>query len=439
MQSIQKLKMNLLIVSFIKIFALIISFVIIRVSYDFIDSKELYGIWVTVLSIVSWLNLLNGGLGNGLRNKLSESLALREFQLAKEYVSTTYFVVSVFVLGCIMVFMLFINNLINWASVFNVDKSFSIEIKYALTIIIILFLIQLIFSLIYSIAFAVQDAYVPPTLNLTANILFLAALIFLKNREISPLITISFYYSVIFLFVIVLGSFILFFNRYKDIKPGIKHVRISHAKDLVNKGGKFFLLELFAVFFLTIDIFLVTHFISLKAVSDYQVISKIFSVFTIGVATLMTPFWSMYNTAYTLKKTKWIKNTLFKIRLLFIPLVIFILIFSYFVPQMIYVWMGDEFQIQQDTVYFFAALTIILNWNYIHSPLLNGINELNKQIVVVGLSVMSNIPMSLLFSIKLDMGINGILLGSIIAQVPYALFSIIITSKVFNNKGDTYE
>ncbi len=35
----------------------------------------LYGIWATVLNVVSWVNYFDIGIGNGLRNKMSAALA----------------------------------------------------------------------------------------------------------------------------------------------------------------------------------------------------------------------------------------------------------------------------------------------------------------------------------------------------------------------------
>jgi O-antigen/teichoic acid export membrane protein len=61
-------------------------------------SDESYGIWVTLLSTVAWFSFFDVGLGNGLRNKLTESLARGQAQEARSYISNAYFMICVLVL-----------------------------------------------------------------------------------------------------------------------------------------------------------------------------------------------------------------------------------------------------------------------------------------------------------------------------------------------------
>ncbi|MCK7523619.1 MAG: hypothetical protein MZV64_41275 [Ignavibacteriales bacterium] len=73
---------------------------IVPVTLNYLGKTE-YGIWLTLASILSWLINLDFGLGNGLRNKLAEALALNDIKLARIYVSTAYAVFSVGIISCI--------------------------------------------------------------------------------------------------------------------------------------------------------------------------------------------------------------------------------------------------------------------------------------------------------------------------------------------------
>ena len=46
-------------------------------------TQEKYGIWLTLTSILGWFSYFDIGLGNGLRNKLAESIALGNNRLEK--------------------------------------------------------------------------------------------------------------------------------------------------------------------------------------------------------------------------------------------------------------------------------------------------------------------------------------------------------------------
>jgi O-antigen/teichoic acid export membrane protein len=66
-----------------------ISLVQIPLLLDILGTES-YGIWLTLLSITSWISIMDIGIGNGLRNKLTESLATNDLEKARKYVSTAY-------------------------------------------------------------------------------------------------------------------------------------------------------------------------------------------------------------------------------------------------------------------------------------------------------------------------------------------------------------
>ena len=71
-----------------------IQLLIIPVSIKFVSPSS-YGLWLTVSSMIAWLNIMDIGLSAGLRNKLSESIAAKNFELGKSYVSTTYVLLAI--------------------------------------------------------------------------------------------------------------------------------------------------------------------------------------------------------------------------------------------------------------------------------------------------------------------------------------------------------
>ena len=83
----------------LKVLSVCLSFWSVRVAFDFTGSQQIYGLWLTILSVISWLGLLNGGMGNGLRNKLSHSLATNNYKNARAYISTSYVFIAMISLG----------------------------------------------------------------------------------------------------------------------------------------------------------------------------------------------------------------------------------------------------------------------------------------------------------------------------------------------------
>ncbi len=49
-----------------------------------------YGLWITIFSIFGWVYLLDLGIGNGVKNNLTVSLAKNNYKDANEYITTAY-------------------------------------------------------------------------------------------------------------------------------------------------------------------------------------------------------------------------------------------------------------------------------------------------------------------------------------------------------------
>jgi O-antigen/teichoic acid export membrane protein len=82
-----KAKKNILASFLVKGFNIAVGFLLVPLTIDYID-KSLYGIWLTLSSIVTWFRFFDVGLGNGLKNKFAEALAKGDRHLARVYVST---------------------------------------------------------------------------------------------------------------------------------------------------------------------------------------------------------------------------------------------------------------------------------------------------------------------------------------------------------------
>ncbi len=69
---------------------MIISFMLVPLTIGYVSS-DLYGVWLTLSSILTWLTFLDIGFSQGLKNKLAEAIAQTDWGKGKSLVSTTYF------------------------------------------------------------------------------------------------------------------------------------------------------------------------------------------------------------------------------------------------------------------------------------------------------------------------------------------------------------
>ena len=68
-------KKNILGSIFIKGISMVVSFMLVPLTIGYVSS-ELYGVWLTISSVLAWLSFLDVGFSQGLKNKLTEAIAL---------------------------------------------------------------------------------------------------------------------------------------------------------------------------------------------------------------------------------------------------------------------------------------------------------------------------------------------------------------------------
>ena len=74
--------------------SILVSLLIVPMTLNYVSS-EVYGIWLTLSSVMLWLNFFDVGFTLGLKNKLAEAIALDNWDKGRKFVSTTYFMMFV--------------------------------------------------------------------------------------------------------------------------------------------------------------------------------------------------------------------------------------------------------------------------------------------------------------------------------------------------------
>ena len=67
-------KKNIVASFFLRGFSILVSLLLVPATIGYV-SAELYGVWLTVASIMTWVHFLDLGFTQGLKNKLTEAIA----------------------------------------------------------------------------------------------------------------------------------------------------------------------------------------------------------------------------------------------------------------------------------------------------------------------------------------------------------------------------
>lgn len=152
---------------------------------------------------------------------------------------------------------------------------------------------------------------------------------------------------------------------------------------------------------------------------------------------IVTPLWSAYTEAYAKGDIQWIRNTLKKLNMLMIPIIIGVLILIIFTRDIINIWVGPNTKFPHLLVVFTGIYTLISVWNNNFGYILGGISKIRLGAISTILASGTNIPISVCLANKI--GISGVILGTIVSLSISAILSPIqvwyfIFSKTYSRK-----
>ena len=168
------LKRNIVGSLMIKGLSIVVQFLLVPLTLGYLD-KEIYGIWLTASSILTWFGFFDIGFTLGLRNRLAEALAHEDYDKGKELVSTTYGMM-------IMIFVPFgilacgLSPLIDWSGFFNVSKGFDGILKEVMAVLFCSFALQMILGTITAVLTAFQKTALASGVNVAGNVVSLAVI-----------------------------------------------------------------------------------------------------------------------------------------------------------------------------------------------------------------------------------------------------------------------
>ena len=150
-----KVKRNIIASFGVRGMSLLASFLLVPLTIGYI-SPDLYGVWMTLSSIMTWLVFLDIGFTQGMKNKVTEAIALNQWDRAKSLVSTTYFMmILIFVPLCL--FLELIIPLVDWTKLLNVNMAYQLEIIKTVQILVVFFCMNMILNVLDSIVAAFQQ------------------------------------------------------------------------------------------------------------------------------------------------------------------------------------------------------------------------------------------------------------------------------------------
>lgn len=398
----------------IKGFSIVINLALIRITINYLSADK-YGVWLTISSMLGWINFFDVGLGHGLRNKLAESFARDEMDKAKSYVSTAYISITIL---CIFLFAIFlvINHFLNWNSLLNVPDRIDENLSSIAIIVFSMFSLQFILQLINSIFLSNQQSYKASLINMLSNLFILIGIFLLMTFTEESLYNIALVFSMVPVLVFVVINIYHFKVPFKNFSPSIRFFDRAALKDVLHLGVKFFIIQVTVLIFFQTSNFLICRYFSPELVTPYNIAFRYFGIVTMAFSIIMVPHWSAYTEAYVKQDFPWIKKTIkrsLRIWLLFVAGSILMLVFSDYAYKL---WLGTDLKIDFEISFFMMLYAIVLTFSSIFIMFINGIGDIKLQMIVNIIGMILFIPLSYFLAKVINLGIVGIIISTIICS-----------------------
>ncbi|MFP5128909.1 oligosaccharide flippase family protein [Phocaeicola coprocola] len=411
--------------------SIIISLILVPMTLGYVSS-ELYGIWLTLSSIMLWLNFFDVGFTLGLKNKLAEAIAQNNLEKGKSLVSTTYFMMILIFIPLLIILESII-PFVNWSTFLNVQSIYNEEIIKCLYILAACFCIQMILNVFTAVVAAFQQVALSSAFPVIGNFLSLITIFFLTKYCPPSLLALAIAISVMPLLVIFTASIIFFKKKYKNVSPNIHYIDRKYAKELFTLGYKFFLIQIQGVVLYQCTNILISRLSGPEYVTAYNIAYKYLNIALMVYSIVLTPLWPAFTDAYTRKDFIWMKSIYKKMTRFYIfsACIVILMIAS---SNIIYkLWIGDRAEVPFSMTLTLGIFILINSWDALQVNLINGIGTIKLQTYVTLIGLIFHIPLSLF--IGKYIGAIGVVISMTIIICIYSIFFTIQIKQILTQKA----
>jgi O-antigen/teichoic acid export membrane protein len=390
--------------------SIFVGLLLVPLTLNYVTPAE-YGMWLTISSIVSWLSFFDIGLGNGLRNKLSEANAKKQYGDAKKYISTTYAAISVIAFFLLLIFYL-IYKKINWQNILNIEDINNETLQLLFLMVVGSFCVQLIVRIINSILTALHHSALSGFITFLGQVGVLIGIFILKYFAEPNLFYLFIVLTIIPILVLLIATVLIFRKKLQYLKPEFKFIRIKHLKSIFNIGGAFFIVQIGALVLFQTDNFIISNVLGPEAVTEFNIAFKLFSLTTMVTFIILTPYWSAYSDAWARQDFDWMRKNILIIRKIWILLSVITVILYFAAPFLYNIWIGDTIKISSKVSFAMMIYSIVISFQASHNYIINGLGKIKLQMYLMLISAVLNIPLA--FYLGGIYGIPGVIYSNVL-------------------------
>ena len=395
-------------------------------------SEELYGVWLTLSSILTMLGFLDIGLTQGLKNKLAEAIAREDWNEGKALVSTAYLLMAmIFIPVCLVLEA--VVPFINWPSLLNVDSAFGGDITRTMVILVGFFCLQMIVNVFVSVVAAFQKVALSSSFNVIGQILSLLAIGILTKTVPSSLTVLCFAISAMPIIVTIIATLILFSGPFRAVSPSFSCADRKYFGSLFSLGYKFFIINVQVVVLYQSTNLLISNVSSPLQVTSYNLAYRYLSLAMMVYTAITAPLWPAYTDAFVKRDYEWMRQMRKRMHLVFALSAAACLMMIALSGPFYHFWLDGRAEIPFTMTCVVGLYIIVYCWMNLNGTLIVGMGKIQLETVIVVVGMLLHIPLSLFLSRYI--GAYGVLASMIFINLMYGLIFHIQVGKLLSGKA----
>lgn len=403
---------------------MVLSIVTVPLTLHYLG-PERYGMWVTISSLIALLAFTDLGIGNGLLNAVTRTLARGEFEEARRQISSALGLLTLLAIALAGLFAL-TYPIVPWAGVLAVSSGESAsEAGPAVSVWLACFLIGMPLGVAVQVRMARQESYLVHLVAAVGNVAALGALLaVIAARQGLPLLVAAMAGPP--LVATAINGVVLFMRNAPELSPSLKLANRQTGFRLLRAGFLFLILQIAIAVAFTSDTLVIAQLVGPQAVAEYGVVSRLFMIPAAFVALALSPLWPAYGEAIARGDILWTRSTLMQSITagLFIAVPASAALVVFGLP-IIRLWVGTSVTPPFLLILGFGIWVVLSTIGTSIAMMLNGAHEIRLQAAAAIVMAVMNIALSIWLTAQI--GVAGVMWGTVISYsvfvlVPMALY-----------------
>lgn len=389
----QNIKKNIAASLVIKGCSIVIQLMLVPMTLHYLDAN-LYGIWLTLSSIVLWLSFFDIGFSLGLKNRLAAAVAVGDLERGRQLVSTTYGVLlAIFIPLCVA--LQFVIPHINWSHFLNVSQVYNQQITLVMHVLLVCACIQFVVNTIGTVLAAFQKVAISYSFPVIGNFLSIIIVYVLTRTTEPSMLYLSLTVSFAPVLVMFVASIYLYHTKLQAVRPSLRFFNKALIKDIFSLGIKFFIINIQVLVMYQATNILISNISSPADVTAYNIAYKYLSTVLMVLTLALGTYWPAFTEAYTKGDFPWMRRTYQKLCKIFLCVLLAVVVMALCAPWVYKIWVGSATLVPSSMTLLVGLYVIVCSWQAIQNYLINGIGKVKLQTVIMTLGMFVHIPLSL--------------------------------------------